>query len=159
MVEMKLHVVCQRQGWEWGEKAGSCLLSGSDRQEETCLAAPFFLWFLKLFFLSLPFSKQIESSLMKAERRQSMTWHLPRDALAASLCLARSKPSLNASSFLSHSWPAGFLQKASSHRWRDLFVRHLGHCRAGGVQCHERPVHENRGRIPVCLRHQQHQVL
>lgn len=56
-------------------------------------------------------------------------------------------------------WPAGFLQKAGSHRWRDLFVRHLGHCRAGGVQCHERPVHENGGRIPVCFRHQQHQVL
>lgn len=28
-----------------------------------------------------------------------MTWHLPRDALVASLCLARSKPSLNPSSF------------------------------------------------------------
>lgn len=61
MIEVKLHLVCQRQGWEWGEQAEICLLCGSNRQGETCLAAPFFLCFLgflKLFFL--PFLKEIE---------------------------------------------------------------------------------------------------
>lgn len=82
---MKLHLVCQWQGWEGGEQAGSCFLCGSDRQGETCLAAPFFLCFFLLFFLSLPFLKETELSLMEAEHKQSMTWHLPRDALAASL--------------------------------------------------------------------------
>ena len=33
-----------------------------------------------------------------------------------------------------------------------LYAGHLGHSWAGGVFSHERPVHQDRGRIPDCLR-------
>lgn len=51
VVQMKLHLVCQRQGWEWEEQAGSCLLCGSDK-EKPALAAPFFLQFF--YYFSFP---------------------------------------------------------------------------------------------------------
>lgn len=61
---MKLHLVCQRQGWEWGEQARSCLLCGSDRQGETCLAAPFFLFFFFIYYY-FPFPPIFEADLSR----------------------------------------------------------------------------------------------
>ena len=51
----------------------------------------------------------------------------------------------------------GQLQEAGCDRWRDLSPRHPRHRRAGGVQRHEGPVHEDRGGVPHRVRCQQRQ--
>lgn len=50
-------------------------------------------------------------------------------------------------------FPAGFVQKAGCHRWRDVLVGHSGHCGTGRIQCYAWSVHENWGRIPLCVCH------
>lgn len=52
----------------------------------------------------------------------------------------------------------GLIQEAGGDRRGDMFAGHPGHSRTGGVQCHERPVHEDWRGLPLRVRHQQHQV-